>query len=59
MSNAILFHAFGARNYRHLRTEFRGGAVYLYMAKRPDKRPCSAHGGWASTRSATAGGTGT
>lgn len=40
MSNSILFHGFGARNYRHLRVEFRGGAIYFHMAKKPAKQRC-------------------
>jgi transposase len=34
MSTSLLYHAFGARTYRYLKTEYRGGAIYFHLIKR-------------------------
>lgn len=40
MSTSLVYHAFGARTYKHFRTDFRGGAVYFHLTKKPHKRRC-------------------
>lgn len=44
MSTSILYHGFGVRHYRYLRTEFIGGSVVFHMEKSPDKQRCAACG---------------
>ena len=34
MSISLLYHAFGARTYRYLKTEYRDGAIYFHLIKR-------------------------
>jgi len=41
MSTSILYHGFGVRNYRHLRTEFAGGSLIFHIEKSPGKRCCA------------------
>lgn len=41
MSTSILYHGFGVRHYRHLRTEFVGGSLIFHIEKSPGKRRCS------------------
>lgn len=41
MSTSILYHGFGVRHYRHLRTEFIGGSVVFHIEKSPDKQRCA------------------
>lgn len=38
MSTSLLYHAFGARKYKYLRTEFLGGAVFFHIEKNCDPR---------------------
>ena len=38
MSTSLLYHAFGAKSYRYLRTEYSEGDVFFYMEKK--ERPC-------------------
>jgi len=33
MPRAILYHGFGIRGYRHLRTRFKGGAIYFHLVR--------------------------
>jgi transposase len=35
-----MYHVFGARTYRYLRTEYRGGAVYYHVEKKDRYRRC-------------------
>ena len=41
MSTSILYHGFGVRNYRHLRTDFAGGSLIFHIEKNPGKRCCA------------------
>jgi len=42
MSTSLLYHAFGAKNYKYLRTEYSGGDILFYIEKkdRPSCREC-------------------
>lgn len=44
MSSSLIYHAFGARQYRYESTEYRGGAVYFHIAKKRHQQRCSACG---------------
>lgn len=44
MSTSILYHGFGVRDYRYLRTEYRQGRVIFHIEKSPEKRCCAACG---------------
>jgi transposase len=41
MSTSLLYHAFGLRGYRYLRTEFLNGQVFFTVAMQPKKIRCS------------------
>ena len=41
MSTSILYHGFGVRHYRYMRTEFVGGSLIFHIEKSPGKRRCS------------------
>ena len=41
MSTSILYHGFGVRQYRYLKTEYREGALIFHMEKCPDKQRCA------------------
>lgn len=41
MSTSILYHGFGVKNYRLLRTEFECGAIWFHVEKKPEKRFCA------------------
>jgi transposase len=40
MSTSLLYHAWGTTTYDYLRTEYRGGAIYLHVAKKPCFKAC-------------------
>ncbi len=40
MSTSLVYHAFGARTYRHVKVEFLGGVIYFHLAKKPHLRRC-------------------
>lgn len=40
MSTSLLYHRFGARSYRHMRTEYREGATFFHARKKKGRRPC-------------------
>lgn len=42
MSTSLLYHAFCVRTYDHVRTEFRDGAVYEHLHKKPYASRCAA-----------------
>lgn len=42
MSTSLLYHAFSVRTYEHLRTEYRHGALYEHLQKKPYAQRCSA-----------------
>jgi transposase len=44
MSTSLLYHAFGARSYRHLRAEYVGGTIRFHMEKKPEHQRCSVCG---------------
>ena len=39
MPHAILYHGFGIRGYRHLKTQFKEGCIYFYLVRK--KKRCS------------------
>lgn len=41
MSTSILYHGFGVRHYKYLKTEYRDGALIFHVAKCPDKHRCA------------------
>lgn len=41
MSSSFLYHVFSARSYDSLRTEYRAGAVYFHLSKKPHCRRCA------------------
>lgn len=43
-TTSYLYHAFGLTRYHHLKTEFRGGAIYLHVMKKKDERTCAGCG---------------
>jgi len=42
MSTSLLYHAFGARTYDYLKTEYRSGAIHFHLQKKPKYRRCAA-----------------
>lgn len=44
MSTSILYHGFGVRHYRYLKSEYREGALIFHMDKSPDKQRCAGCG---------------
>ncbi|MFO7646047.1 MAG: transposase family protein, partial [Desulfosarcina sp.] len=40
MSTSLLYHAFGLRGYRYLRTEYLNGQVFFTVAMQPKKIRC-------------------
>lgn len=40
-TTSYIYHAFGLTRYHHLRTEFRGGAIYYHVMKKKDERTCA------------------
>jgi len=40
MSTSILYHGFGVRDYRYLKTQYRGGAIVFHVEKSVDKQRC-------------------
>lgn len=44
MSTSLLYHAFGVRGYRYVRTEYRGGRVIFHIEQDPDTLRCAACG---------------
>ena len=40
MSTSAMYHVYGARTYRYLKTEYRGGAVYFHVEKKDRHRRC-------------------
>lgn len=50
-TTSFLYHALGLIHHRHLRTEFRGGAVYYHVVRKKEKRYCTGCGsGWWQIR---------
>jgi len=45
MSTSAMYHVYGARTYRYLKAEFRGGAVYYHIEKKDRHRRCVECGG--------------
>jgi len=41
MSTSILYHSFGIRGYKYLKSEFRNGATYFHIEKSSSKQYCS------------------
>lgn len=41
MSNSLLYHGFGVRGYRHVRTRFQFGAMVMVIELPPEKRRCA------------------
>ena len=41
MSTSLLYHGFGLRGYRYLRTAYIGGHVYFSVEMNPDQIQCS------------------
>lgn len=41
MSTSFLYHAYGACEHNYLRTEFRGGAIYLHLETKAHRRRCA------------------
>jgi len=44
MSTSLLYHAFGVRGYRYVKTEYEGGAMIFTMAQRRESYRCPACG---------------
>jgi len=44
MSTSILYHGFGVRGYKYLKTEYREGAVIFHIEKAAEKQCCAACG---------------
>ena len=42
MSTSLVYHAFGGKAYRYLRSEYVGGAVHLHVEKKESYRCCAA-----------------
>lgn len=40
MSTSILYHCFGASQYKYLKTEYQNGKIYFHIIKSADKRRC-------------------
>ncbi len=41
MSNGLLYHGFGVRDYRYLKTEYVGGRIRIHIEKKRSKRRCA------------------
>jgi transposase len=39
-TTSFMYHTLGLRGYRHLRTEYRGGAVYYHVERSAEQRAC-------------------
>jgi len=39
MPHAILYHGFGIRGYRHLKTQFKEGCIYFYLVRKKSVVP--------------------
>lgn len=44
MSTSLLYHGFGAKDYRHIKTEFKKGEIHFHMEKAPFKSWCASCG---------------
>jgi transposase len=42
MSTSLVYHAFGAKSYRYLRSDYDGGKLYLHLEKKDKHRCCAA-----------------
>ncbi len=40
MSTSLMYHAFGARTYDYLKTEYKEGSIYFYLRKKSQKQRC-------------------
>lgn len=40
MSTSLMYHVFGARTYRYLRTKYKGGAVFFHLEKKAHLQRC-------------------
>ena len=40
MSTSLIYHAFGAKTYDYRSTEYKEGAIWLHLEKKPGKRYC-------------------
>ena len=40
MSTSLMYHAFGAKTYDYVKTEYRDGAIYFHLGKKPHHRRC-------------------
>lgn len=40
MSTSLIYHAFQARTYAHVKTVFAGGVIYFHLTKKPHLRRC-------------------
>ncbi len=49
MSTSIMYHAFGAVNYRYLHFQRVGGELHFFLKKHPEKRCCAACGSYDVT----------
>lgn len=46
-TTSYLYHALGLVRYQHLRTEYRGGAIYYHVKRKREERTCAGCGaGW-------------
>ena len=54
MTTSLLYHAFSVRTYDHLRTEYRDGAIYEHLRKKPYSRRCASCRHSGVTRCGTA-----
>jgi len=43
-TTSYLYHALGLVRYQHLRTEFRGGAIYYHVSQKREERTCAGCG---------------
>ena len=41
MSTSFVYHAFGVRTYDYRTTKYEGGAIYIYLEKKPHRRRCT------------------
>ena len=46
MSTSILYHGFGVRGYKHIRTTFEGGQVVFWMKQEAQRLRCAKCGSW-------------
>ena len=40
MSTSLMYHAFGAKTYDYVKTEYRDGAIHFHVGKKPHHRRC-------------------